>query len=329
MGKTMFKKISDFLSKNNILILFLIILTFFSITKGNYFLSSHNLLNVARQISMDILPALGMTVVLICNGGVDLSASSVLAMSASLTMGFQPYGVLVSVVVALSFGILVGCLNGLIVTKGKVVPFIATLGTMTLVYGMMLTYTLQKSIAGNDIGFTFWGAGSIGPIPTPFVITIAITGILYIILKYTQFGRNIYAIGGNKESAFLAGINVERTRFLTFVISGFLTALAGILLASRLNASSVILGSETNILAISASVLGGVSMAGGKGNVWNTILGVLTLGILINGLNLNGVQTYLQIGIKALVLITVVVIDAISIINLRKKFEAQAYGNKS
>jgi ribose transport system permease protein len=329
MVKTMLKKISDFLSRNNILILLAILIIFFSITKGSNFLSAPNLLNVARQISMDILPALGMTLVLISSGGVDLSAGSIIAMAASLTMGYQPQGVLVSVMVALLFGIAIGILNGLLVTKGKVVPFIATLGTMVFVHGIMLTYTLQQPISGKDIGFTFWGGGSIGPIPTPFIITLAIAGVLYIILKYTQFGRNIYAVGGNEESAFLAGISVQKTRFLTFVMSGFLTALAGVLLASRLNSSSPIIGSETNIMAISAAVLGGVSMGGGKGNVWNTVLGVIAMGLLLNGMNLLGVQTYLQIGVKALILITVVVIDAISIINLRKKLEAQAYGNKA
>lgn len=277
---------------------------------------------------MDILPALGLTLVLIAAGGVDLSVGSVLAMTACLTMGLQPHGVLFSVIVALGFGILVGVVNGLLITKGRVVPFIATLGTMTLVHGMMLTYTRQQPVSGHNEAFTFWGAGSIGPIPTPFVITLIILIVLYIVLKYSQFGRNAFAAGGNKEAAYLAGINVERTRFFAFVISGFFAAIAGVLLASRLNSSTVQIGGDTALWAIAAAIMGGASMLGGKGNVWGTFIGVLALGILRNGSDLLGVQTYLQIGIKALILIGVVIVDAISIINVRKKLEAQAYGNR-
>jgi ribose transport system permease protein len=199
---------------------------------------------------------------------------------------------------------------------------------MTLVHGMMLTYTRQQPVAGHNEAFTFWGAGSIGPIPTPFIITLIILIILYVILKYTQFGRNAFAAGGNKEAAYLAGINVERTRFFAFVISGFLAAIAGVLLASRLNSSTIQIGGDTALWAIAAAIMGGASMLGGKGNVWGTFVGVLALGILRNGSDLLGIQTYLQIGIKALILIGVVIIDAISIINVRKRLEAQSYGNR-
>ena len=324
----MIEKIKQYLFQNNVLILLFILLVFFSITSGNLFLTDQNILNILRQIAMDILPALGLTMVLIAAGGVDLSVGSVLAMTACLTMGLQPHGVLFSVIVALGFGIIVGVVNGLLITKGRVVPFIATLGTMTLVHGLMLTYTRQQPVAGHDEAFTFWGAGSIGPIPTPFIITLIILIVLYIVLKYTQFGRNAFAAGGNKEAAYLAGINVERTRFFAFVISGFFSAIAGVLLASRLNSSTIQIGGDTALWAIAAAIMGGASMLGGKGNVWGTFVGVLALGILRNGSDLLGIQTYLQIGIKALILIGVVVIDAISIINVRKKLEAQAFGNR-
>ncbi len=324
----MIEKIRHYLFQNNVLILLTVLFVFFSITAGNYFLSSQNILNIFRQIAIDIPPALALTLVLIAAGGVDLSVGSVLAMSASLTMGFQPHGVFLSVIVALVFGIFIGAVNGLLVTKGRVVPFIATLGTMTLVHGMMLTYTHQQPIGGHDEAFTFWGAGSIGPIPTPFIIALIILIVLYIVLKYTQFGRNAYAAGGNKEAAYLAGIDVEKTRLFAFVISGFLASIAGVLLASRLNSSTIHIGADTPLWSIAAAIMGGASMLGGKGNVWGTFIGVLSLGILLNGSNLLGVQTYLQIGIKALILIGVVIMDAISIINVRKKLEAQAYGNR-
>ncbi len=324
----MIDKIKHYLFQNNILIIFSIMFIFFSLTAGSTFLSGQNILNVLRQMSMNVPPALSLLIVLITTGGVDLSVGSVLAMSAALTMSLQPQGVLLSVIVALFFGILVGALNGFLVTKGKVVAFIATLGTMSLVHGIMLTYTRQQPIAGQVESFTFWGAGSIGFIPTPFIIAVILSTIIYIILKYTQFGRDMYAIGGNIDSAYLAGIRVNRVTFFVFVISGLLASISGVLLASRLNASTVQIGGGTALWSIAAAIMGGASMMGGKGSVFGTFIGVLTLAILLNGTNLLGVQTYVQIGLQALILIIVVAIDGFSIMNISKKLEEQAYGNR-
>jgi ribose transport system permease protein len=230
--------------------------------------------------------------------------------------------------VALVFGVMIGALNGLLVTKGKIVPFIATLGTMTLVRGMMLTYTLQKPISGIDEAFQFWGAGSVGAVPTPIIIVLVIALILHLVLKYTRFGRNLYAVGGNAEAAFLSGIRVTRFKFMAFMISSFLASISGVLLASRLNSSTPHIGLDSANWAIAAAIMGGASMLGGKGSVFGSVLGVITLGILVNGMNLVGVHTYFQIGIRAMILLTVVIIDAISSLNLRKRLEKQAYGER-
>lgn len=323
----MLKKITQSILQQNVIILFLSLVSVFGIFKGDLFLNSVNIHNIARQISFDIPLALALTTVLII-GGIDLSIGSVLSMSAALTMGLQPHGTYLAVLVALLFGILIGTINGLLVTKGKVVPFITTLGTMTLVKGIMLTYTKQLSIAGTDESFTFWGDGSIGVVPTPFIIVLIVALILHVVLIYTKFGRNLYAIGGNTEAAYTAGINVEKNKIFAFMISGFLAALSGVLLASRLNSSTTQLGLDSTNWAIAAAIMGGASMAGGRGKVFGTIIGVASLGILINGMNLLGVFTYYQIGIRALILITVVAVDAISASKIRENLQLQAYGKR-
>lgn len=320
----MLEKIKNFLIKRNVLFLLVLLIVFFSITTGDYFLSGVNIHNVARQISFNVPLALALTVVLIA-GGIDLSVGSVLSMAAAITMDLQPHGTYLAVLIALLFGALIGLINGLLVTKGKIVPFIATLGTMTFVQGVMLTYTQQQPIAGTDKAFVFWGDGSIGFIPTPFVIVVVISAFISIVLRYTQFGRNLYAIGGNRDAAFLAGIKVESTQLLSFIISGVLAAISGILIASRLNSSTIHIGLDSVNLAIAGAIMGGASMTGGKGDAFGAFMGILTLGILINGMNLMGVNTYYQIGIRALILIAVVVIDAITAIQQKKKLEQQAH----
>lgn len=323
----MIKKIGQYILKQNIIILLAVLFIFFSIFVGDLFLNIRNLHNLTRQISFNIPLALALTVVFIA-GGIDISIGSVLSMSAAITMKMQPSGTYLAVFVALLFGVFIGAINGFLVTKGKIVPFIVTLGTMALVRGMMLTYTLQKPIIGQDEAFQFWGAGSIGIVPTPIIVVLLVALILFIVLKYTQFGRNLYAVGGNSEAAFLSGIRVNKFKFYSFVISGFLAAIAGVLLASRLNTSTPHIGLDSANWAIAAAIMGGASMMGGKGNVFGSVLGVVTLGILVNGMNLIGVHTYFQIGIRALILLVVVIIDAISAVNLRKRLEKQAYGDR-
>ena len=300
---------------------------FFSFAVGDLFLNILNIHNLMRQISFDIPLALALTVVFIA-GGIDISIGSVLSISAAITMKMQPQGTYLAVFVAILFGLFIGAVNGFLVTKGKIVPFIATLGTMTLVRGMMLTYTLQKPIIGQDEAFQFWGAGSIGIIPTPIIIVLFVAVILHIILKYTKFGRNLFAVGGNAEAAFLAGIQVNKYKFFAFMISSFLASISGVLLASRLNTSTPHIGLDSANWAIAAAIMGGASMTGGKGYVFGSVLGVVTLGILVNGMNLVGVHTYFQIAIRAMILLIVVIVDAISAMNLRKRLEKQAYGER-
>jgi ribose transport system permease protein len=265
----------------------------------------------------------GQTIVLIA-GGIDISIGSTMAMAAAITIGFQPYGTGLAVSLALAFGAVVGAFNGFLVTKGRIVPFIATLGTMSVIRGALLTYTKQQPLSGVDEGFTWWGGGSIGLVPVPFLVTVALLVVLGVLLRRTRIGRNLYAVGGNREAAYLAGIGVERYQFVAYLLSGMLASLSGVLLASRLNSATVQLGNDTALLSISAALIGGASLLGGRGGLWGAFLGVLALGMLTNGMNLLGVNTYDQIAVRAVILIMVVALDAFSRTMARRRVLAAA-----
>jgi ribose/xylose/arabinose/galactoside ABC-type transport system permease subunit len=225
-------------------------------------------------------------------------------------MKLQPHGVPVAVGAALLFGLLVGAVNGLLVTAVGIPPFIATLGSMTVVQGLMLTYTDQQPIPGHVGWFTAFGAGNLGPVPVPTIFLAAAAVACYWLLNHTRTGRNLYAVGGNPEAARLAGISLARHRFLPYVASGFCAALAGVLLASLLNTSTIHIGLDTPLAVLAASIMGGASLLGGRGSVGGTLLGVLALGVLANGMDLLGVFTYYQIAIRAAILVAVVVVDS-------------------
>jgi ribose transport system permease protein len=302
--------LAQLLGQQTALIIAVGIFAIFALSAGDLFLGAENLGNLARQISLDAPIAFGQAIVLIA-GGIDISVGSTMAMAAALTMGLQPLGTGLAVLAALAFGALVGTVNGLLVTRGRIVPFVATLGTMSLVRGILLTYTQQQPMAGIDDAFTWWGAGSVGPVPVPLLIALALGASLWLYLRRTQPGRNLYAVGGNREAAYLAGISVERYQLQAFILCGTLAALAGVLLAARLNAATVQLGADTPLLSIAAALIGGASLFGGRGSILGAFLGVLALGMLTNGMNLLGVHTYHQIAVRAAILIAVVVVDAV------------------
>lgn len=295
----------------------------FALTASEYFLTLQNLENVARQVSLDAPLVFGQTIVLIA-GGIDISVGATMAMAAALAIGLQEYGTLPAVVAAIAFGAAVGAFNGLLVTRGGIVPFVATLGTMSVIRGLLLTYTGQQPLSGSDDAFVFWGGESIGIVPVPLILSLVILVALALFLGRTRTGRNIYAIGGNREAAYLAGIAVKRFEMLAFTLSGTLAAVSGVLLASRLNSATVQLGNDTALLSISAALIGGASLLGGRGTVVGAFLGVLALGMLTNGMNLLGVNTYYQIAIKATILIAVVAIDALSRTMARRRLAAAA-----
>jgi ribose transport system permease protein len=311
------------LNRQTALLAVLAIGAFFSIAVPELFLTPGNLANVARQISLDAPLVFAQTLVLIA-GGIDISLGSTMAMAGALSAGLLDHGTPVAVGAALSFGLAVGALNGLLATRFRIVPFVATLGTMSLVRGILLTYTQQQSIPINDEAFAWLGGGDIGPLPVPLLSSLALMALLSLILGRTRTGRDLYATGGNREAAYLAGVPVDRSLFLAFLASGLLAAIGGILLAARLNAATVQLGADTPLLTISAAMIGGASLLGGRGTMLGAFLGLLALGILNNGMNLLGVHTHYQIAIRALILIAVVALDALGAGLARRRAAARA-----
>ncbi len=289
----------------------LLIVIIISIMSPN-FLTLNNLLNVFRQVSINALIAFGMTFVIL-TGGIDLSVGSILALTGAVTAGLMAGGTdpMLAMFLGLLLGAFLGAINGIIIAKGKVAPFIATLATMTIFRGLTLVYTEGRPISGLGDSQTFQmlGKGYFLGIPVP-VITMAIAfGILYFILKKTTFGRRVYAVGGNEEASRLSGINVDRIKIYVYSLTGLLAALSALILTSRLNSAQPTAGSMFELDAIAAVVLGGTSLTGGRGWIVGTLIGALIIGVLNNGLNLIGVSSFFQQVVKGAVILVAVLLD--------------------
>ncbi|MDQ0177965.1 ribose ABC transporter permease [Bacillus chungangensis] len=276
------------------------------------FLTLNNLLNVLRQVSINALIAFGMTFVIL-TGGIDLSVGSTLALSGAVTAGLMAGGTdpILAMLIGLILGAILGAINGIIITKGKVAPFIATLATMTIYRGLTLVYTEGKPISGlgDSAAFKMLGKGYFLGIPVP-VLTMAIAfGVLYFLLKKTTFGRRVYAVGGNEEASRLSGISVDRVKIYVYALTGMLAALSSLILTSRLNSAQPTAGSMFELDAIAAVVLGGTSLTGGRGWIVGTLIGAMIIGVLNNGLNLIGVSSFFQQVVKGAVILVAVLLD--------------------
>lgn len=235
----------------------------------------NNWLNLLRQVSINALIAFGMTFVIL-TGGIDLSVGSVLALSSAITAGLMAQGVdgFLAILIGLLSGTVMGVLNGIIITKGRVAPFIATLATMTAFRGLTLVYTDGRPITGfasDDIMFQMMGRGYFFGVPVPIVLMLVVYIVLYVVLKKTTFGRHTYAIGGNEEASRLSGLRVDRLKIYVYALTGTLSALAGLILTSRLNSAQPTAGTAYELDAIAAVVLGGTSLSGGKGWIFGTL----------------------------------------------------------
>ena len=271
------------------------------------FLDLSNLLNLLRQVSINGLIAFGMTFVIL-TGGIDLSVGSILALSSAftailITSGLDP---IVALIVGVLGGFLLGVFNGVLVTFGSMAPFIATLATMTIFRGLTLVITDGNPITdlGDSYLFQLFGKGYFFGIPVP-----AVTMIIVFIVQKTTFGRHTYAIGGNEVASKISGIKVNKVKILIYGISGLMSALAGAILTSRLNSAQPTAGTSYELDAIAAVVLGGTSLTGGKGRIVGTLIGVLIIGVLNNGLNLLGVSSFYQQVVKGIVILIAVLID--------------------
>lgn len=259
------------------------------------FLTPQNLINVLRQATINGIIAVGMTFVIL-TAGIDLSVGAVLALSAVVTADLLQKGVPPAAAVAacLAIGAGLGAVNGLIVARTRVPPFIATLGMMTVARGLALTYTQGRPITGLPPEFRVLGTGSVGPIPMPVVVAAAVFLAGYLLLERTRHGQAIRAIGNNPTAARYAGIPTRGYVALVYVLSGLLAALAGIILTGRLNSAQPTAGLGYEFDAIAAVVVGGTSFSGGEGSLLGTLLGALVIAVLNNGLNLLNVSSFWQ-----------------------------------
>ncbi len=273
------------------------------------FMSYSNLVNVARQVSIVAIVATGMTFVMI-GGGVDLSVGSVAALAGCIAAELMhTHAIVLSVLIALMVGALAGAINGVAISKGKTPPFVATLGMLTAARGAVLIYTNGMTIIDLPAGFVRIGAGWLGPLPIPVVIAAGIMIAGHIVLSQTEFGLHVYASGGNPEGAKLSGINVDATRIAVHTMSGILAAAGGLVLTARVFSGQPTLGQGLELQAVAATVIGGTAMSGGEGSVSGTLLGVLIMGVLTNGLNLLGVSSYWQDVVTGTVIVCAVVFD--------------------
>lgn len=270
-----------------------------------------NFTNLLRQLSVNLIVASGMTFIIL-TGEFDLSVGSVLALTAAIA-GFliKPWGIWPACLIALLIGPLFGILNGIIVTKGRIPSFIVTLGTMMMARSLAFVVTQGKVISDFPEKFKIIGQGSIKGFPIAFLLVIVVYAIGYIVLKKTTFGKKIYAVGSDKRVAMLSGINTDNTKIQAFIIVGFLASLAGIVMLSRLGAIQADTGKGLEFDVIAAVVIGGTSMYGGEGNILQTIIGVLIIGLIRNFLNLSHVNIFWQDFATGTIIIVAVLLDTI------------------
>ncbi|MDO7905592.1 ribose ABC transporter permease RbsC [Paenibacillus sp. JX-17] len=304
-------KVSDITQKLGPLLGLIILIIIVSVLNPS-FLEPLNILNLLRQVSINALIAFGMTFVIL-TGGIDLSVGSILALSSAfvanmMVAGFDP---ILAIIIGCLLGGVMGMVNGLMITKGKMAPFIATLATMTIFRGLTLVYTDGNPITnlGDSLLFQLFGRGYQFGIPVPAITMIITFAVLWMILHKTSFGRKTYAIGGNEKASIVSGIKVDRVKIMIYSLAGMLSALAGSILTSRLNSAQPTAGTSYELDAIAAVVLGGTSLSGGRGRIVGTLIGVLIIGTLNNGLNLLGVNSFYQMVVKGVVIAIAVLID--------------------
>lgn len=274
------------------------------------FIATQNLLSVLRNICVNVLIAFGMTCVLI-QGGIDLSVGSTVAASGVMAVQMANAGmpVAVCILVSLLFGAALGLFNGTVISHTTLPPFIVTLSTQIIVRGVSYILTGGQPTQCNNESFNNLGTGYVLGVPIPVVIVAMVMLVLFFVINRTSFGRHVYAVGGNKEAAQFAGVNVKWVQMRVYMISGITAALAGVVLAARLYSGQPNVGEGFERDAIAASVLGGTSFNGGIGTLGGTVIGGLIIGVLNNGMNLLKINTYWQYVVKGGVILGAVYVD--------------------
>ncbi|VRB57096.1 ribose transport system permease RbsC [Streptococcus pneumoniae] len=275
-------------------------------------------LNLLLQVTSNALIAFGMTFVIL-TGGIDLSVGSILALSSALTAGLLGSGmpVTLAILISLILGCILGMMNGLLISYGKLAPFIVTLATMTIFRGATLVYTngnpITKGLSDTFL-FQFLGQGYIVGIPFPVIIMFIVFIVLYVLLHKTAFGKSVYAIGGNEKAAYISGVKLNKVKIIIYSISGIMASISGLIITSRLSSAQPTAGASYEMDAIAAVVLGGTSLSGGKGRILGTLIGALIIGVLNNGLNIIGVSAFWQQVVKGVVILIAVLIDRFKVV---------------
>jgi len=297
-------------ARGNIAFILLITIGLLASLLSDVFLTPQNLVNILSASAVIGIIALGQTM-LIISGNFDMSVASVLGFAGIVAVATQRLGLLPSILLALLGGVIVGAVNGLIVTRARANPFLVTLGTQSFVYAIALMATQSKTLYSEIPAFNILGQGRIGRIPIAVILFLVLALMLQIVLRNTVYGRYLYAIGQNKEAARLAGIPVDRVLVSTFILCSVLAALGGIVMTSRLNSTVANAGFGFDFESIIAVVLGGSSLFGGSGGALLTVAGVLVLGVLNNTTILLGVPYEGQFIVKGAVFLAVVGLDSL------------------
>jgi inositol transport system permease protein len=311
--------LTAFLNKYGIVLILLAMFIAFSLLSEGFF-TPRNIFNIIRQISFMGLIAIGVTMVII-TGGIDLSSGSVLALAAVVATSLAQrldwaeikfpgldVPVFIPIVAALAVGAVCGLINGSLIARFKIPPFIATLGMMTVARGFALIYS-ERPVSGLKESYTYIGQGEPFGVPVPILILALVAIVAHVMLNNTRFGRHIYALGGNEQAARISGINISRVKIGVYTIAGLLAGLSGLVLSSRIGSGQPGLGLGYELDAIASAVIGGTSLSGGIGTIWGTIVGALIIGVLNNGLDLLNVSAYWQTIVKGSIIVIAVIID--------------------
>lgn len=311
-------RVGPALQRYGILIALAVLCIVLSLVSDN-FLSSRNIINVLRQTSINGILAIGMTFVILTRG-IDLSVGSVVALVGVVSASFAttssagfipgaPYMPLVPMLVGVATGIAVGAMSGLAVARFSVPAFVATLGMLSAARGLTLIYSGGRPVPALTDGYRWIGTGDIAGIPVPIVLFALVFAVAHFVLTRTRFGRHVYAVGGNPHAAKVSGLPVRRIRFAVYAISGALAGIAGMVLAARTGSALPQAGVAYELDAIAAVVIGGTSLVGGVGRVTGTVIGALLIGVMNNGLDLLGVESYYQQVIKGALIVAAVLLD--------------------
>ncbi len=306
--RLIWEKVAYFLRRGGIFLALIAFIIFLGV-ESSAFLTLRNFANIAVQVSSDLLIVIGTALVII-TGNIDVSMGPIMAFSSVIAASLMPkIGCFPASMIALVVGAMLGMGNGLAVGLLRLDSFVVTLSSMVAIRALAYIYTKGFPISTVPEGYSVLGSGYVGGLPVPTIIAAAVFILFVFIMRYTPFGRHVYATGDNEVAAIHSGINVKFVKVAVFTINGLLSSIAGLILMARLMSGIPTIGADVAFTAIAAVVMGGVSLTGGKGSLWGALVGILLLGTINNGLNLMRIQAFWQGFVKGIVIFLAILID--------------------